>query len=229
MQRIACKAAGGDSCVHFTKLDEGLRSVWHVLWEDWLTLLLGSYNKVFLLRLDNGREVIARVPCPVAGPPRIVTASEVATMQFLRDVLDTPVPRVLSWSADAETSGVGAEYILMDRVAGDSLAKQWPSVTDGGLVAKFLKCFTDLELRWESLSFSQIGSLYFKHDVSTELQQRPLFSKDTVLDDRLRAAADKYRVGPIADRQWWRGERARINFDAGPGELVWRSLAPIRD
>lgn len=44
----------------------------------------GQYNKVFLLRMDNGHEAIAKLPNPNAGPPYYTTASEVATMNFVR-------------------------------------------------------------------------------------------------------------------------------------------------
>lgn len=43
----------------------------------------GEYNKVFLLILDNGAEIIARIPNPNAGPSHYTTASEVATMDFV--------------------------------------------------------------------------------------------------------------------------------------------------
>ncbi|KAF7718705.1 Uncharacterized protein PECH_001486 [Penicillium ucsense] len=43
----------------------------------------GGFNKVFILRAKNGREVIARIPTPIAGLAYYTTASEVATMGFL--------------------------------------------------------------------------------------------------------------------------------------------------
>lgn len=44
--------------------------------------LEGNYNKAFLLSMDNGSEVVAKIPCPNAGPPSLTTVSEVATLQF---------------------------------------------------------------------------------------------------------------------------------------------------
>lgn len=42
------------------------------------------YNKVFLLTMNDGREVVAKLPNPnTAGRPHFVTASEVATMDFV--------------------------------------------------------------------------------------------------------------------------------------------------
>ena len=38
---------------------------------------------MFILRAKNDYKVIARIPTPIAGPPRYITASEVATIDFL--------------------------------------------------------------------------------------------------------------------------------------------------
>lgn len=43
----------------------------------------GQYNEVFLLTMNDGREVVAKLPNPNAGLPHFVMASEVATMWIL--------------------------------------------------------------------------------------------------------------------------------------------------
>lgn len=43
----------------------------------------GNYNKVFVLAMDNGLAIIARIPNPNAGPAGYTTASEVATMDLV--------------------------------------------------------------------------------------------------------------------------------------------------
>jgi hypothetical protein len=42
----------------------------------------GGFNRVFLLWLDNGARVVARVPHRIAGPQRLITNSEVATLAY---------------------------------------------------------------------------------------------------------------------------------------------------
>lgn len=42
----------------------------------------GGFNRVFILHLDNGERVIARVPFRIAGPRGLITNSEVATMAY---------------------------------------------------------------------------------------------------------------------------------------------------
>lgn len=71
LQRIAADSVGAQSCVSITKLAEG------------------GYNKVFRLVMDDGSVAIARIPNPNAGPACKMTASEVATMDFVR-ILSCP-------------------------------------------------------------------------------------------------------------------------------------------
>lgn len=42
----------------------------------------GNFNKALPLTMDDGNEVVAKIPCPNAGPPSLTTASEVATLKF---------------------------------------------------------------------------------------------------------------------------------------------------
>ncbi|KAG5295147.1 hypothetical protein I7I48_11923 [Histoplasma ohiense] len=55
------------------------------------------YNKNFVLTMDVGQTVIAKVPNPNAGISYFTTAIEVATVDFVRNVLGTPAPKVFSW------------------------------------------------------------------------------------------------------------------------------------
>ena len=43
----------------------------------------GQYTKAFLMTMDDGKQVVAKVPNPNAGHPQRTTASEVATMEFV--------------------------------------------------------------------------------------------------------------------------------------------------
>jgi hypothetical protein len=99
---------------------------------------------------------------------------------------------------------------------------RWAHIAKGHEVFPLLDGVFDIERKFETAPFSQIGSLYFKDDVAVEYQKRPLFRPNYPVDDdselhgRLEAAKEKYRIGPIADRQWWRAERAHIACDRGP-------------
>ncbi|ETW85111.1 hypothetical protein HETIRDRAFT_168618 [Heterobasidion irregulare TC 32-1] len=54
----------------------------------------GSFNKVFLLWFDNDKEVIVRIPCPIASLQNLVIASEVAMLDYMAHHLHIPTPRV---------------------------------------------------------------------------------------------------------------------------------------
>lgn len=63
---VAAGATGAATCVSIEKLLEG------------------NYNKTFLLTMDDGVQVVAKIPNPNAGRPHLATASEVATMDYVR-------------------------------------------------------------------------------------------------------------------------------------------------
>ncbi|KAF9475594.1 hypothetical protein BDN70DRAFT_898043 [Pholiota conissans] len=97
--------------------------------------LVDKDNRAFNLVHENGVETIARIPTPINGPPGLVTASEVATIDFVRR-LGLPVPKVLEWSALAQSTEVGSPFILMEKVAGTTL--QEVSLMHGVRIDDFL-------------------------------------------------------------------------------------------
>jgi len=171
-------------------------------------------------------EAIVRLPTPLAGPPFFTTASEVATSEFAREVLGIPAPRVFAWNADATKNSVGAEYIIMEKLSGVESQYRWNIITEKPQVLPILNGAFDIERRFECAPFSQIGSLYFRDAVRADLRDRPLFRPDSLPGDnpellrKLDPAKDKYRIGPIADRLWWRSERAQMIYDHGPGKFL---------
>lgn len=44
----------------------------------------GGFSKALLLAKEDGSEVVAKIPCPIAGPPRYTTAAEVAVLEYCR-------------------------------------------------------------------------------------------------------------------------------------------------
>ena len=65
LARCAAEAVGAESCVEISKYPYDI------------------YNKSMLLIMNNGSQVVAKVPNPNAGLPHFTTASEVATMDFV--------------------------------------------------------------------------------------------------------------------------------------------------
>ncbi|KAF3899222.1 Mitochondria protein Fmp29 [Trichophyton interdigitale] len=167
----------------------------------------GGFNKVFLLTIDDGSEVVARIPTPIAGPRGLTTASEVATMRFLRETLHIPVPRVLAYSPTSDNP-VGAEYILMERLRGEALGPKWLSLSKTDMV-DLMTQIARIEKKIFDFKFPAYGSLYHRHDIPKE--SRVDFEVD----------GGDFCIGPICKRQFWHGERADMELDRGP----WTSPA----
>jgi hypothetical protein len=51
------------------------------------TKLEGGFNKAFLYTMDSGQRIVARIPTRIAGPRRLTTNSEVATITYSKRLL----------------------------------------------------------------------------------------------------------------------------------------------
>ncbi|KAF3482827.1 uncharacterized protein GIQ15_02151 [Arthroderma uncinatum] len=171
----------------------------------------GLNNKVFILTMDNGIEVIAKLPNPVAGPAYYTTASEVATREFLRDILKIPTPRIIAWSAD-RSNPVGAEYILEEKAPGKPLGMlwyQWPMMRR----LEIIKQIVQIEQQLASTKFSKSGCIYFKGDVPDDLCSNGILATGSSLPTSI---LERFTLGPLVSSNMWRGDRASMNMNRGP-------------
>ncbi|KAH8723249.1 kinase-like domain-containing protein [Phaeosphaeriaceae sp. PMI808] len=166
----------------------------------------GGFNRVFIIVLESGFELIAKIPYHLTRPEYFATASEAATLSFLR-LRGIPVPEVYSYSATTKNP-VGTEYILMEKAPGVCLASKWVDLQDIK-IRRLAHSFVELEKVFSQISFSATGSLYFKKDIPSELQA-PLDSKEQATE------VDQFCIGPIADYMFWYGRRASLNINRGP-------------
>lgn len=51
--------------------------------------LEGGFSKALLMRKEDGREIIVKIPFPIAGPPKYTTASEVAVLHYCKRIIAT--------------------------------------------------------------------------------------------------------------------------------------------
>ena len=65
LQKVAAQATKSESCVNVEKLPEGMN------------------GKAFFLTMNDGSQVVAKLPNPCGGRPHFTTASEVATMDYV--------------------------------------------------------------------------------------------------------------------------------------------------
>ncbi|KAF2672503.1 phosphotransferase enzyme family protein [Microthyrium microscopicum] len=191
--QLAAANAVGSHCAKMTKIGEG------------------NFNKVFKLTMEDQSTVIARIPHPNAGPPRITTASEVATMDFARSVLGIPVPRVLAYCANT-TNPVGSEYILMEIASGAQLSEVWDHMEIDDQ-AKVVESVTDVETKFLSISFAQSGALFYAKDMPNCTPAEINGEVSQVVKDDIRR---RFVLGPTVEREFWEEERAQMDLDRGP-------------
>ncbi|KAG5652806.1 hypothetical protein H0H81_003575 [Sphagnurus paluster] len=176
----------------------------------------GHFNKIYLLELDNGVKATARIPGAIVGNIELSIVSEAATLSYLHDLGNIPVPKLLAWSHDSSsTNPVKWPYIVTEYTPGIPLSDVWPSIRgnpSGEIILLLMRVLDECT----APRMSQIGSLYFKEDVSPELQARPLFAFDADNSQDEGHISQKYRIGPIVDREWWRGARRHVESDRGP-------------
>ncbi|PYH70967.1 phosphotransferase enzyme family protein [Aspergillus vadensis CBS 113365] len=179
----------------------------------------GMFNKVFSLKMADGKEVLARIPNPNAGHPHYVVASEVATLDFLRASLKIPVPQVLSWSSSSQTNPVAAEYIIMEKVQGQQLSEVWDNMSESQRF-RLVRNLVHIERRLMESKFILHGSLYYR---DTFPQGRSIGAIPGLDDD----IQFKYVFGPTAHRSFWEDEVENLDIDRGPWETAMGYLSAV--
>ncbi|PVH84672.1 hypothetical protein DL98DRAFT_651429 [Cadophora sp. DSE1049] len=170
----------------------------------------GLNNKAYLLTMDNGSEVFAKLPNPIAGPAYYTTASEVATREFLRDALNIPTPRVIAWSADRNNL-VGAEYILEEKAPGKPLGSlwyQWPMKFKLEMISQIV----EIERQLASIKFVKSGCIYFRDNIPENMRIDNAIITNVSLDS---SVLERFKLGPLVSSGLWRGERAGMDMNRG--------------
>ncbi|CAE7104456.1 unnamed protein product [Rhizoctonia solani] len=132
-------------------------------------------------------------------------------MDYARTVLKIPVPEVLAYSARANSTPVGTEFILMRPSPGTELHKRWDLINEAdakSVIDQVLK----VESQFARYHFSQIGSIYYVEDVEPALRKLPLYWNGSGSEP----GADRFRIGPSTEWALWRGARADIAVNRGP-------------
>lgn len=198
LARLSAKAVGSKACVNIEKYPDGM------------------FSKAFLMTMEDGMRVVAKVPNPNAGRAHFTTASEVATMDFVRNVCGTPVPRMFAWSSKAEENPVGAEYIIMEMLTGVQLSSVRTTLPIDKKT-EIIKTLATYQKAWMSTAFKQYGSLYYAQDIPKRPDQLAFsyIDKDGAkIEDQL------FTIGPTVHRQSIDYGRVQVDFDRGPWNTV---------
>ncbi|KAB8235854.1 kinase-like domain-containing protein [Aspergillus alliaceus] len=179
--------------------------------------LEGGFNRVFVFTLNNAKRVVARLPFALAGPAKLTTASEVATIKYLQSRTSIPIPAILDWSNDATNANntIGSEYIIMEHATGVQLHQKWPEMAGDQRV----KCIDAIYRKMKELvdlRFPAFGSLYFAkpHD----------FGGTYPLDK-------EFCIGPHCGTRYWDcsvGEQ-RYYHSVEPNQGPWGNIGEFCD
>ncbi|OQE01958.1 hypothetical protein PENSOL_c003G07293 [Penicillium solitum] len=191
--RVAADSVGAAECISVTKYPDGM------------------FNKTFLMTMEDGREVVAKVPNPNAGVLHFTTASEVATMDFASRILGTPAPHVHAWNSQAKSHPVGAEFIIMDKVEGVPLSQIWSTMQ----LQQRLKVIIAMTMqkKWLSVSFSHYGSLYYAGYAQSSAGSH-------YVKDGMAVKHSGFDIGRATGRDWFDADRLSLDIERGP----WPSL-----
>ncbi|GLA63040.1 phosphotransferase enzyme [Aspergillus tubingensis] len=168
----------------------------------------GGFNRVFLITMNDGFEVIAKIPYRFTRPKYYATASEAATLCFLH-AKGIPVPQLYGYSP-SEDNPVGVEYILMEKAMGVGLHNKWHGMSKRDR-HKLASSFVESERKFFNIPFGSIGSLYFKTDIKQD-HQAALYAPDVPHNED----SEVFCIGPTADYMFSYGRRAALNIDRGP-------------
>ncbi|KZF20427.1 kinase-like protein [Xylona heveae TC161] len=179
----------------------------------------GASNKVFVAA-EQGRRLIIKMPDPLV-PEHFITASEVATMEYMRSEIGIPVPEVLAWSISSDNP-VGCEYIIMEEVPGIALNTTWHSLDVDqkfAIVDQILSLQT--RLLQGSSGFSGYGSLYFTEDAITLglSKRQPVMAK----------VPPRFCLGPLANNDFSDKRLKMAGVDGGPWHLPKDYLTAVAE
>ena len=216
---IATRAVGAQRCVSFEKIADGRAH------QPPCVLVAhgsaGICHSVFL-RFNNESEAVARIPYSFVGNMHLVTASEVATTDFARTVLNVPVPRVLTWSF--EPTEVGTDFSILEKPPGRELHHVWSQATPGAYhsLVHVSQQIHSMNQKFFDNPLSSYGSIFYRKDIKRlGLPHEPL-----LLDGKSGEHLEKFVIGPMVSWDFWRGERATMETDRGPCEPA---VLPLHD
>ena len=153
------------------------------------------------------RSAIVRLPYPCSIPYYYGLSNEVATMDFLRN-RGLPIPRVYKWDA-TNLNPVGSAYIIMEKLQGRSVYDTWYTMSAKERQV-FVESIVTLEKRMFEIEFPASGSLYYKHNLGSEIKSVPLPPTPGMPEP------SQFCVGPSSKLLWWCRGRRDLPVIKGP-------------
>lgn len=129
------------------------------------------------------------------------------------------MPRVFSWSCNASSNPVEAEYIIEEKAPGVRLGSvwhQWPREQKLQLITQVV----DMENRLTQTTFDKHGCIYFKEDLRSFLGEADDLHSCPGADDHLK----RFSIGPLTTNELWKGTRKDMKLDRGPCESANKTM-----
>ncbi|KAF1365031.1 hypothetical protein EJ07DRAFT_97957, partial [Lizonia empirigonia] len=173
-------------------------------------LAKGAFNKVYTVRCNGKDNFIMRVSLPVQ--PRLKTLSEHATIEYLRQHTNLPVPRVYSSAANNDNK-LGFEWMIMERVPGTKLQEQWRYMSwmkKELLVRKVI----DYQVQLFCRRFPHVGNLY----ATRHLQTLPTaeIPATALLGQEHSSGSAQYCLAQIVSIPFFYYENWKLDIHRGP-------------
>ncbi|KAI0635266.1 hypothetical protein C8Q77DRAFT_693378 [Trametes polyzona] len=167
--------------------------------------------------------------------PRLKTESEVATMRYLREHTDIPVPEVYQYDANPYNR-LGGEYILMSKAPGIPLSRVFHSMPHSTLVG-LMENISMMVIPLFAHRFPMIGSLYDGPDPNaasniTSSLPTPTptsYTRLTNISDAVsklqlqQESSKEFHVGPIVSWPFFGSNRGDLSHPDELNRGPWRT------
>ena len=166
-------------------------------------LAKGTLSKLYAIYCGRKVDYIMRITLPII--PLRKHLSEMATIKYVRQNTDIPVPRVVARSMRSRNK-LGFEWTIMQRIPGEKLCEQWRHMSwlkKGELVRKVIKYQAQLF----NNRFPVIGSLYLTEQLRALTSVLP----PSAAPPNFGVSAFPYCLGQIASNPFFYQENWKIN------------------
>lgn len=165
----------------------------------------GTFNKLYLIACAD-ESFLMRVTLPVS--PRYKTRGEVATLHWVREHTNIPVPKVIAFE-DSSDNEIGFEWILMELMPGTPAYRRWRTMSleqKSGIARSVAEYQVQLSLpSAPNPPFRRIGTLYLdteepRTEVPTTVTPGKITSNEFFIRDRINYDVPR---GPFRSSRDW--------------------------
>jgi len=174
----------------------------------------GAFNKLYKIETEAGCSLM-RVTLPV--DPSNKTNSEVATILFVGQNTDIPVPRIFAFD-DSRENELGFEWILMEMLPGVTLRTRWRKLSKDAK-RDLVKEVAKYEAQLSRYKFPVIGNIFLKPGAQLTSNDSPYIP---VLADTKPAQEENQQIpvlpalGPLVSMIFFWGHHITQDVPRGP-------------